>query len=122
VTFRHATALVLVSWILILPPIVLPSSDVRPEPLDADRKAPLREWIREDSYERAEDCERDRKALPDEVRKQRSVIIPGNMEPAEIEQSHANLVTGALAALCIASKRSPAQGNRSRTPPYSTAA
>ena len=98
---RHATALALVGWVLLIPPIVLPSSEVRPEPLDVDREAPLSDWIREESFERAGDCEKARKALPDDVRNQRSVIIPGNMGTAEIEQSHANLVVGALSARCI---------------------
>jgi hypothetical protein len=102
VNFRHAAALALVGWVLLLPPLVLPRSEVRPEPLDVDRKAPLSEWIREDSFERAEDCEKARKALPDEVRNQRSVVIPGKMGAAEIEQSHANLVRGARYAQCVA--------------------
>jgi hypothetical protein len=102
VNLHRAAALALVGWVLLLPPLVLPLSDSHPEPLDVDRKAPLSEWIQECSFERAEDCERARKALPDEVMKQRSVIIPGKMGAAEIEQSHANLVVGARYALCVA--------------------
>ena len=98
---RHAAVLALAGWVLLLPPLVLPDSDLHPEALDVDRKAPLSDWQQEESFEREEDCEEALKALPDEVRNQRSVIIPGNMGAAEIEQSHANLVTGALSAKCI---------------------
>ena len=98
---RHAAALALAGWVLLLPPLVLPDSDLHPEPLDVDRKAPLSDWLQEESFERAEDCENALRALPDEMRNQRSVIIPGNMGAAEVEQSHANLVMGALSAQCI---------------------
>jgi hypothetical protein len=98
---RHAAAVALVGWVLLLPPLVLPDSELHPEPLDVDRKAPLSEWLQEQSFERAEDCKEALKALPDEVRNQHSVIIPGNMGAVEIEQSHANLVMGALSAECI---------------------
>ena len=98
---RHTAALALVGWVLLIPPLVLPESELRPEPLDVDRKAPLSDWIQEGSFDRAEDCEKARRALPDEVKNQRTVIIPGAMGAAEIERSHANLVMGAVSARCV---------------------
>ncbi len=48
-TLRHAAALALVGWYLMVPPAT-------PDWRDADPKAPLSEWLTDGSYDNVNDC------------------------------------------------------------------
>lgn len=55
---RHAAALVLVGWYLMIPPLIVPPPSENPPPLSTDDKAPLARWDISRSFDRADECEK----------------------------------------------------------------
>lgn len=97
---RHAAALALVGWYLMVPPFTeLPPPSSDPPPFDVNFKAPLSEWDISKSFDKAEDCERLRKEVQT---KEQSFAYPANMSKLNIVASRLAYLAARASAQCIA--------------------
>ncbi len=93
ITLRHAAALALVGWHLMLAPR---TSDTLPVTYDA--KAPLSEWNVMDSYDTAAECDKGRHELPNQILQNEDKMTAETKVAAT--QTIANLLSSSI---CIAS-------------------
>jgi hypothetical protein len=79
---RHAAALSLVGWYLMLPPLADRAYDLsQPRLIEGD--APLSEWIIKRAYDTAEECVKAQKALHDDSYPIESKYVNSNHEDAD---------------------------------------
>ncbi len=84
--FRHAAALALVGWYLMVPPLS------RTVPFEVDGQAPLREWAVTQAFDKAKDCE-DYRFQAQEKRRKEAVIPSTNI--------HQTFAVAIMSAQCI---------------------
>jgi len=104
---RHAAALALVGWYLMVPPLMTPCPSKHPPkhppPLNFWGKAPLRRWDTVRSFNRADDCEKEVKAMIQRTADPKfTIAVPANMGTDEISQSRKNMITRDISARCVA--------------------
>ena len=104
---RHAAALALVGWYLILPPMMMPCPSKHPPkhppPLSFDGDAPLSRWNAVRSFDSAGDCEKELKAMIQRTADPKfTVVVPANMNTDEISHSRRSMITRDISAKCVA--------------------
>ena len=67
---RHAAALALVGWFLMVPPQVCPKNVFNQVPCGRDLNAPLNKWLSRGYFDSADDCD-------DRLRTMKSPFPPG---------------------------------------------
>jgi len=103
---RHAAALALVGWYLMVPPLMTPCPSKHPPkhppPLNFWGDAPLSRWDTVRSFNRAGDCEKELKATIQRTTDPKfTIVVPANMGPDEVSRSRMNMITRDISAQCV---------------------